>query len=252
MFFILSKVLLFLIVPFFWIVILLIWLWFSKNQRTRKRLRITVILLAVVFTNPFIYNSFVKAWQPSPTVLPVNTHYSAGIVLGGLAGYDKNKKGYFGDDADRFIATANLYHQGFINKIIVSGGTGKLNQDEPAEAFFLTEQFIANGIKESDIIIESRSRNTHENGVFTKQIIDSLHLQPPFILITSAMHMKRSVSVFTKNGVGCIPFPCAYKVVPQTIDIGNLLVPSTKVLNDWTYFLKEIVGYYVYKLTGKA
>jgi uncharacterized SAM-binding protein YcdF (DUF218 family) len=252
MFFILSKVLFFLIVPFVWVLILLLMSWLLKNQRIKKRLRIAALLICIVFTNPFLYRTLVMAWQPGPVKIASGKNYSMGILLGGLSGYDKFNRGYFGDDADRFIATANLYHRGIIQKIIVSGGTGKLSQDEPAEAFFLHEQLIANGIKESDIFIESQSRNTYENGLFSKRILDSLHAPAPFVLITSAMHMPRSVAVFTKAGVPVIPYPCDYKVVPKKWEAANTIVPDIKVMNDWTDFIKEMIGYWVYKFTGKA
>lgn len=252
MFFILSKVLFFLLVPFWWIMILFIWRFFSKSVIVKKRLLVVIITIAIVFTNPFIYRSLVMQWQTEPATLSPGKTYEAGILLGGLAGYDKNERGYFGNNADRFIQTANLYHQGMIRRIIVSGGTGKLSQDEPAESIFLRKELLANGIPDSAIIIESRSKNTYENAVFSKEITDSLHLSPPFILITSAIHMKRSASVFKKAGFDCIPFPCDYKVVPLKFEIDDTLIPKIGLLTDWSYFIKEIVGLYVYKLTGKA
>jgi len=252
MFFILSKILFFLLIPFWWIVILFAWMKLSKSAKVKKRLMAFMIVIGVVFTNPFIYRSLVAKWQPAPTDLTANQKFEAGILLGGLAGYDKNERGYFGDNADRFIATANLYHQGIIKKIIVSGGTGKLSQDEPAESLFLREQLIKNGVKDSVIIIESRSRNTYENGIYSKKICDSLHLNPPFVLVTSAIHMKRSMSVFKKAGFNCIAYPCDYKVIPKKFNLLESIVPEIALFREWPFFIKEVVGLYVYKLTGKA
>ncbi len=230
----------------------MIWMWLTKNQKRKKRLGVLIIVILVVFTNPFLYRSMVALWQPAPVNLSSTTKFDVGIVLGGLAGYDKNGRGFFNSNADRFIQMANLYHQGFVKKIIVSGGTGKLAQDEPPESFFLRTQFIANGVNDSDIIIESRSRNTYENAVYSKRITDSLHLQPPFILVTSAMHMRRSLSVFKKAGFTCIPFPCDYKITSQKFSLEETIIPFGPILNYWDDFLKEVVGLYVYKLTGKA
>ena len=252
MFFILSKILYFLIVPYWWIIILLIWRWLSKNPKLKKRLLVLSIIILVLFTNPLLFRIVSLWWQPAPVELPTGKTYEAGIILGGLAGYDKNDRGHFGPNADRFIQTANLYHRGIIKKIIVSGGTGKLSQDEPAESFFLREQFLANGIPDSAIVIESRSRNTYENAIYSKQITDSLQLQPPFILITSAQHMKRSVSVFKKAKFDCIAFPCDYKISPQKFDIGDILMPEISLLTNWGFLIKEMVGLGVYRLTGKA
>ena len=252
MFFILSKVLFFLLVPFWWIVILFVWRLFSKSAQVKKRLLIVIILIAVVFTNPLLYRSLVMRWQAAPVTLPTGKTYEAGIVLGGLSGYDKNGRGSFGSNADRFIQTANLYHQGIIKRIIISSGSGKLDQKDPPESFFLKTQFIANGIPDAAILLESRSKNTYENAVFSKQITDSLHLSPPFVLITSAFHMKRSVSVFKKAGFDCVAYPCDYKVVPLRFAVEDAVLPNISLLNEWSYLIKEVVGLYVYKLTGKA
>lgn len=252
MFFILSKILFFLLIPFWWMVILLLVRAVIRNTKWKKILGVTAILIGILFTNPYLYRAANLAWQPAPVDLPVNKTYEAGILLGGLAGYDKNDRGYFGSSADRFIQSANLYHQGIIKKIIVSGGTGTIRQKEPAEAIYLRSQLIANGVKPEDIIMENRSRNTYENAIYSKLLTDSLHLQHPFVLITSAQHMKRSIHVFNKAAFKTIPFPCDYKSIPVRETFENTLLPEISLLNDWSYLIKEIVGLYVYRLTGKA
>lgn len=252
MFFILSKILYFLLVPFWWIVILWVWYKLSKTGKVKKRLSILILILVVVFTNPYLYRILVASWQPAPVTLTSKVSYEAGILLGGMSDYDKNEQGYFGNNADRFIQTANLYHRGIIKKIIVSGGTGSLSQQGPPEAKFLAQELIANGVNEKDIIQDARSRNTYENAVYSKKIIDSLQLKPPFVLITSALHMKRSNSVFTKTGIHFISAPCDYKVIPKKLSLDNTIIPDVTLLNEWSYFIKEVVGLYVYRLTGKA
>ena len=224
----------------------------SRSPGLKRRLFTVIVIIAVVFTNPFIYRSMVRLWQPQPLNIPAGKTYEAGVVLGGMSGYDKYNRGFFGNNADRFIQTANLYHRGIIKKIIISGGTGTLSQTEPPESYFLRTSFLDNGVKDSDIIVESRSRNTFENGVFSKRMIDSLHLAPPFILITSALHMKRSVAVFKKTGVAFLPLPCDYKVYDTKPDIEDYIIPNISLLKEWSYFIKEVIGLYVYKFTGKA
>ena len=252
MFFILSKILLFLLMPFWWVVILFILMKLSKRPGRKKLWMGLMIVVLIVFTNPYLFRTAVSAWQMKPVTLPAGKVYDAGILLGGLSGYDKDAHGYFGNNADRFIQAANLYHQGIIKKIVISGGTGKLQQDEPAEAFFLKTQFLANGVKEADILLESRSRNTYENALYTKKIFDSLSLKPPYILITSAWHMPRSAKIFTKAGYQFIAYPCDYKVVPLNFSVENFVIPNIGLLNEWTGLLKEMIGLVAYQLTGKA
>ena len=64
--------------------------------------------------------------------------------------------------------------------------------------------------------------------------------------------MKRSASVFKKAGFDCISFPCDYKVNPEKFSLEDCIIPNISLLNEWSNFIKEVVGLYVYKLTGKA
>jgi uncharacterized SAM-binding protein YcdF (DUF218 family) len=191
-------------------------------------------------------------WQSAPVSMPDTARYSTGIILGGLSGYDRKNQGFFSLAADRFIQTANLYHRGIIEKILITGGTGSLLQREPPEAFFLKQEFIRNGVRENDIIIEPRSRNTYENAIFSKQILDSLQLKPPFVLVTSAMHMPRSEAVFRKAGVGFISYPCDYTVIDEGFDLTDYIAPDVVLLKKWSLLIKEIVGLVAYRITGKA
>lgn len=252
MFFVLSKVLYFLLVPFWWIVILLVWMWRTRSPRRKRNLLIVAIVLVVVFTNPFIYRSLVLNWQPDLVEVSSDKKYDAGILLGGLAGYDRFGRGFFSDESDRFIQAANLFHRGIIKKIIVTGGVGGLYQKGQPEATFLNQALIKNGIPDSCIITESKSRNTFENAVFSKRIVDSLHIKGPYVLITSALHMRRSHAVFTKAGFDIIEAPADFKVVFRNNGLDETLIPDVSLLKEWSYFLKEIIGLYVYRMTGKA
>ena len=49
------------------------------------------------------------------------------------------------------------------DKILFSGGNGELFSNDYVEAVEMKKFLIKNGINENDILIETRSRNTHEN-----------------------------------------------------------------------------------------
>jgi len=207
------------------------------------------IALFIFFTNGVIYSLVINAWQPAPVKL--TKKYSAGIVLGGFTIFDAKGKGYLSGTSDRFIATATLYHSGYINKILVSGGDPSINQDNPKEADFAKYMFVQNGVKEADVFAESDSRNTFENAMFSKRILDSLHLPPPYVLITSAFHMPRAAGTFKKAGLDVDIYPCAYQTVKSRLSFGDYVVPSIDCLVQWRTFIREFVGYWIYKITGK-
>ena len=194
MFFIVSKILDFLMQPISWILILLIWMFISKNKKIKKRLLIISILTAVVFSNHFIYQKIVMAWQSKPLT----------------------------------IAKGNK------------------------EADFIKNELITSGVAEKDILIENKSRNTYENAIFSKRILDSLQLKGPYVLITSATHMPRSINIFKKAEISIIPFPSDYRVIDSRISWQDIVIPDMKLLNEWSIILHEIIGLKIYQLTGKA
>ncbi len=252
MFFILSKVLFFLLSPVTWMEILFLLILFSKNPKYRRKLTLSIIVIGILFSNPFLYRTAIMQWQTSSVDLNTQKNYEAGILLGGFSNYDKYNRGYFNNSADRFIQATNLYHQGIIKKIIMTGGNGSISQEDPSETIFAADQLLKNGVPKADIILEPNSRNTYENAIFTKHIIDSLKLNGPFVLITSAEHMPRSEKTFQHAGIKIQPYPCNFIEFEERPNLENTIAPDFKILVNWKYFFKEIVGTFTYQLTGKA
>ncbi len=205
-------------------------------------------MLFFVFGNEFLFNKLVNAWQPGPLVL--NSNYEAGILLGGIGSFDKSGNGYLNDASDRFIAICTLYKTGVIKKIVISAGN--IDKEKPNEAAFLSKRMVALGIPIQDIFIEGRSRSTFENALYAKMLIDSLKFSPPYVLVTSAVHIPRAVSTFKKAGLDVIAYPCNYSVIDRRFSFGDYLIPKLYIINDWSFFLKEVVGLAGYKLFGKA
>ena len=252
MFFFLSKILAFLLFPLTWIVILLVWIFLTKSKTRKKRLIIVTVIVTLFFSNKFVYDQLVMLYQPKKSLIEPGKKFSAGILLGGMVGYDKYGRGYFSESGDRFIQSVKLYHEGIIQKICISGGSGNIFQPKLKEADFITGELIASGVAEKDIISENNSRSTFENAVFTKKIFDSLHLTGPYVLITSALHMPRAEKVFRKAGIDIVPFPCDYHVKPSAFSIPHLIIPDLVLLYEWSYFIKELIGTQVYTWTGKS
>ena len=75
----------------------------------------------------------------------------------------------------RIMVAANFKNQQFKKnkmpmKLIMSGGQG---QDELlAEAEAMREYAIHHGVPESDILVENQSKNTYQNMVFSKQVVE--------------------------------------------------------------------------------
>jgi uncharacterized SAM-binding protein YcdF (DUF218 family) len=253
MFFIASKLLYFLLSPLTWILLAVVLRWRAKLQVWKRRWGMIAILLLVVFTNTFIHKQVTLAWQTPPEAMQHNKQYSAAILLGGLSYSDKERRTFFGSTSDRFIQAARLWHTGTVKKIIVCGGVGNLlNRDEPTEGGFMRDEMIAMGIPDSCVLADTTSKNTFENALQAKAVIDAAQLQPPYVLVTSAIHMPRSLRTFAKAGLKVEPHPSNYEVINSKNTFKDFLVPDVTLLDKWTYLLKEMVGLVVYSMTGKA
>jgi len=240
-----------LLAPANWLMILLVWAFFTKKVLLRKRLLLLAFCLFVLFSNEFLYNAANKYWQPEPVTIANKSNYEAGILLGGMMANAADGNAYFTGASDRFIQTVQLYHSGVIKKVIVSGGLSPFKNGR-AEGKSLQIELLEAGVKAEDIIVESASVNTYENGLFSKKIIESLQLKPLFVLITSAMHIPRAQKLFNKLAIPTISFPCDYKSTLKKTEAKDVIYPNIEVLNNWRYLIKEIVGTWGYQLTNKA
>jgi uncharacterized SAM-binding protein YcdF (DUF218 family) len=221
-------------------------------EKRRRYLRIASLALFIVFTNPYLFNVLMRSWQAKEAVLP-GKKYSAGILLGGLSKTDRHNNFYFSSEADRFIQTTKLFHSGVIENIVVTGGNSSIIKSKKTpEAIHLKNELLLQGIPDSNVFIEFESRNTYENAIFTKRLLDSFRLAPPYALITSSMHVRRAKAVFKNAGIDVIAYPASFKEIDSNRSINDFLIPSIDVLASWNSFLKEIIGLFVYRLTGKA
>lgn len=242
-----------LVYPFTWFAIVFSIGLFAKSQLRKKRLLVIAALLLFTFGNKALYGVVSKATQPKPLILQQSDRFSCGILMGGMAGYDKNGNGYFNANADRFIAAVELYHQKHIRYILITGGNSSvLSPSKYNEAAFVSENLIKAGVLKEHILIEPKARNTYENGIFAKELLDSLRLSPPYLLITSASHIHRSLQVFNKAGLKeLIAYPCNYIVMDKQ-GVFDYFLPQAEVFYAWQKLFKEWVGLLAYKLTGKA
>ncbi|WP_336515268.1 YdcF family protein [Pollutibacter soli] len=243
MFFI-AKLVGYLLHPFVWILILLLLAWFTKNKFRRKRIVGITLIVALFFSNPWIIDNIFYRYQSKPASLPADRQYQSGIVLGGFMSYDEEtREAYFNEASDRFIQTVRLFQLKRIQKIIVSGGNGSLNNNDFREADFIRKNLLDAGVPDRDILIESESKNTIENGRFVKRLTDSINYHDTALLITSAFHMPRATKIFEKAGLKVKPYPCAFMVKKvQTKFTPASLLPSFDALERWQLILRELVG----------
>lgn len=244
MYFVFSKLLIFLLYPINWIIILLLITAFTKKRRLRNYTALASVILLLIFSSPYLLDVFAWRWNINFKPLPASAQYSCVVVLGGFSGSDGNGSGRFNEAADRFIQGMKLKVTGKASHILISSGNGNLMAGSFFEADWVKMQLKEFNFADSTILIENKSRNTIENAKFSKALLLQNSLKPPYLLVTSAFHMRRALMIFKKEGMDVIPYPCNYiagKKIHSIVD----LIPDTTILINWNVYMKEMIGYVV-------
>jgi uncharacterized SAM-binding protein YcdF (DUF218 family) len=236
----------------------------SKSLTLFKKNRLSSILLAIALaililsSNEIFSKWLVRSleWQNLPIgELP---QAEAIVVLGGgtrprispRPWYEVNEAG------DRILYGSWLYKQDKAPLLLVTGGRaewiGEGGNPESEDMAAIAEMM---GVPSSAIIQESQSFNTRDNAVNTKQILDKRGINK-ILLVTSAMHMPRSLEIFRKNGIESIPAPTDFLSVNNENNKGWAtvleLLPSTEALKNTTSVIKEYIGLMIYQIAGWA
>lgn len=226
---------------------------FLKKKWGKRMLWIGIFLL-IFFTNPFISNLALLAWEPNFKSFDQVENHEIGIVLTGVTNLSKTTydRTFFHKGADRITHALQLYRMGKIKKILITGGQGLNPVNPQSEAELLQRFLIMTGMPEEDIWIEDQSKNTAQNAQFTKEFLTQkgIDLNQEFILVTSAFHMYRAKGCFDKVGLKTQTFPTDYYSHDVKYDIPSLIFPDSNSIQYWSKLFKEWLGIFVYKLVG--
>tara|TARA_B100000768_G_C11243423_1_gene360654 strand:- start:155 stop:919 length:765 start_codon:yes stop_codon:yes gene_type:complete len=252
MFFILSKTLSALLSPFLWV--LLSWIAYAwvKAAKPKKIILWLAIGLSILFSNGFIIGKFVGLWEVQGTKIEELKTYDYGIVLSGMFEYNGTLERLSARrGSDRLWQAIHMYHKGKIKKIILSGDSGYVFEEGLHEADQLKKLLIEQNIPGADILIENKSRNTHENAHETAKFIKKQGIvSNSFLLITSAIHMRRAEACFQKEGLKCSTFTTDHYHDPSNSFSLNSIIPSAEAFIMWQRMIKEWVGIMIYGLFG--
>jgi uncharacterized SAM-binding protein YcdF (DUF218 family) len=254
MFFVLSKVLAFIIQPLVWLVGLLGWAFVSKDVRKKTRILRGAFFFTLIATNPFLLHQTLRLYEtPAVQVDSLRDTADIAIVLGGFSNFEVPVNGClnFNEASNRLTDALVLYKKGLVKKLLISGGDGDLIGNKNLEAEQTEPFLLVMGVKKEDILLETKSRNTHENALFSKELIDSQQIKvQKILLLTSAYHMRRSLACCRKERLQVIAFPTHFIGKEPSWRAGYWLIPEPLAFFYWKIILKEWVGYGVYWLKG--
>ncbi|MBW4649309.1 MAG: YdcF family protein [Kastovskya adunca ATA6-11-RM4] len=220
---------------------------------------VLALVVLLVAGNGWASNALVRSleWQHIPKGELPNAE--AIVILGGATksqlpprpGVDLSEEG------DRVFYGAQLYREGKAPIVIASGGRISWRGSGSSESADMAEILQVLGVPTSAIVQDPTSLNTYQNAVNVKRILTEQGIRR-VLLVTSAMHMPRSLMIFQRQGIEAIPAPTDFLVSEQDVEESDRsreatllnLLPDAERLQRTTRALKEYVGTAVYRLRG--
>ena len=222
----------------------------ARRERLARGFAIAFLVVFVVFGMLPVGSILARAEEnrfPRPN--PPPAHVDGVLVLGG--GFGDTVLVARGappaEDSDvRLISAMALARQYPNARIVFSGGWGRF--PTPTRPLSLLGQM---GLDPARLTLESRSHDTYENLVLSRQIA-----QPKpgevWLLATSAIQMPRAMAVAKKQGWAMTPWPTDYLTTPRMrFRLDELLYIDAHLARaDWA--IHEWLGLLAYRLEGRA
>ncbi len=271
--FVISKLLLFVTQPLAWVVLLLI----AGLLLLRSGLHVPLQVQRENQSNPKSLWGFslvslallvlvLQGWETLPDALirklentyatqpasPDLRNYAGMVVLGGAlesaSVWEGRSQPALNGAAERMVAPLPLMQQHPHLRLLFTGGEGDLLAQGLTEAQRAEIFYRAMGLTSTRLILEDRSRNTFENAVLGAATA-GMDVKKPWLLVTSAWHMPRAMATFQKAGWNVTPYPVDFRT-------GRTTPWTDYSLSDgaakWQLVLHELLGLWVYQLTGRA
>jgi len=243
--FVLKKIVSMFLMPLsFGFVLLIISLVFLYKQNIKKAK--IFLLIAMIWLFPFSYSPFVNVFLskleykfPYLETMPKNIEY---IYLLGSGHHTDNTQPITSELSPtavvRFSEAFRLYKSRRV-KIILSGYSGL--SDKSSHASMQNRLALSFGVKKEDIILVPSAKDTQEEAKWAKKIIK----KAPFVLVTSASHMYRSVMLFRGEGLNPLPAPTNYL---STKNINYFDVFSSTAIYKAKLLFHEVLGILWFKI----
>lgn len=162
-----------------------------------------------------------------------------------------------GEAGDRLLYAAHLYRQGHAPQIVCTGEKGKGSIVARPIAEDMAEFLNNLGVPKEAVILEKASQNTHEHAANLAPLFEEKKIKQ-VLLVTSALHMPRSVSVFRHDHptITFIPAPtdfqCTVKLPRPWYHHLLAFIPTPSKLALFSEAMHEWVGLLYYKCRGWA
>ena len=241
------------VTPLCFLILLLLFTSFCLIKKPRRLvisftwIFVSVLLyfMSTAFGSRLLLGSIEEAYSP---ILPDDLSHAAILVLGGGMTYDNDGKpvrpGIYA--LERVVCAVGLAKSTDL-PIVMSGGDvyGTNGVSEASVMKHTAEQLGCSG----SVITEDESRTTKENIINTAKLLKNsgnghdLYGVDKIILVTSAFHMPRAVTLAKKHltGVKIYPYPSGRRTDPVYRGFQDYL-PNSSNFDDSCLGVRELVG----------
>ncbi|MFM2042179.1 MAG: hypothetical protein RLY86_755 [Pseudomonadota bacterium] len=151
--------------------------------------------------------------------------------------------------AERMTEVVRLLRHNPDARVVFTGGSGSVRFPEEKEAVSASLFWDGMGLDTSRIIFEDQSRNTWENALLSRDLVQP-RAGEVWLLVTSASHMPRSVGIFRKVGWEVVPWPVAFQTATRADS--RLDLDLSERLEDTTLAVREWIGLVAYHWMGRT
>ena len=224
-----------------------------KRRRIGGALILSALAWLWICSMPVTSNTLQAALERQYVYQPVAEVPNADLIVvlgGGAFGHDSSwPYPNLSGNVDRYWHGARLYRAGRAGKVLLSGSRDPRRGAGPSEAqlgaAFMTEL----GVPVDDQILDNASRTTQEHVKHVAGLLQANNMDT-FLLVTSAIHMRRAEAVFRAGGLEPIPVATDFKTRSDPRLTLWHFIPNVHSLSGSTAAVHEYLGYWYYRIRG--
>jgi len=225
----------------------LIW---KDRQCFAKLLLSAAIVVVLIFSSPLslmLYHHHETIHRSGP--ISNSPQADAIVVLSGDVGIPVPPRQHSQIGGNRLLHAFRLFKAQKAPLIIISGGNVFEKDNVESEAQYSLRILQEWGIAQENILVETGSRNTFENAVNTKKLLQT-HRISRILLVTDALHMSRAFSTFQHAGIEVVASPSGYSVAEYSRPALLHWWPKVENLMIAKRVIREKIGIFVYRFRG--
>lgn len=210
---------------------------------------LVTLTIALLPVGEWLFHPLETRFETNP---PLPAEVDGILVLGGSVlpvlsqAWQQTETNDAAERLQAFVALARRYPQA---KLAFSGGSGNPRRLEYRETEAIVSYLQQAGLGDREVVLESESRNTWENAVYSKSLLNPGQ-EERWILITSAFHMPRAMGIFCQQDWPMLPWPVDHRSERGSLlRVQFQLATNLLALRDAS---KEWTGLLAYALSGKS